>query len=981
MHKILLLILLAFCLCTAGVAQTNPVNPANAPMAGGPIHGIVKDSTSNRPLEKASVFYVEAGKTDTTRTLTDAQGNFSFDKAPSGEFILIISFIGHQSKGVQYPANMAGDVGVIEMSPKIKELEGIVIQAPPIKVMQDTVEYRANAYPVRKDAVAEDLLKKLPGVEVDAQGNVTAHGQTVTKIRVNGKDFFGGDPKMATKNIPADAIDKIQVIDDQSDQAKFSGFDDGDRTKIINITIRKDRNQGYFGSGTAGVGLESKSNSTLGNQNAGSQQVGTPYEAYLRGFRFNNAEQIAVLANANNVNVSNFTQGGASFQGGGGRGGGGGGGGTTSPSANLTQSNSGATGYNDAKTAGFHYANDITPHFTIFGSYQFTQTNSTSETNTFTQQPGSQTQPYSYAQTHSVTDQIKHSVMLNIGWGITPHDSLLFRGQFNYTSNKQDNNSNTAYENAEKDTTYQVGQHYQGKNSSPATNATLLWMHRFNKVGRTLSVTLTDNPSPSTETDSNYSVQSENGISPILDTIHQVSFFKTNNYSYSGRASYTEPLGLKSGLELSYAYSSSENVSSKNVYALDPKLAETFVDSLSNNIDNTLITNKVGLTFRHKERKFNYQVGASLQPTLLDTKTVFDDTLRHYVQREMVFVPIGSLAYQFSQTKRLRIFYTGTSQQPTPTQLEPVPDYTNPLRVNLGNPDLKPEFDNHFIVNYNNFSNLTGRSFFFNLNTNIVSHNIATNTIQDTGKVIYYKPVNANGYYTASGNVNFSQPFHNRMFVLTVGAKTGYTHDPEYFNDTVNLGQTWTPTGTIRFEWDKGSWMEVIAGVAYSLNSSTYSLANSATAASATGLGNSQTSNWQFAQSARFDFLKILSFRYDFIYTLNQGYSSQIGNKPVTLINAVLESRFFSDKLIAGLQVNDLLNDNKNFSQSSNNGTIVQSQSNILQRFFMFTLTYKFAKFKGAQATGGQMMMGRGMRGDGGGGGGGGRRGGGGGNF
>lgn len=957
MHKILLLILPAFFLWTAGHAQTNPVNPAE-------INGIVRDSLSNKPLDKASVFYVEAGKTDTSRTLTDAQGHFSFDKTPAGEFILIISFIGHQTKGIQYPANMAGDMGVIPMSPKIKELEGIVIQAPPIKVMQDTVEYRANAYPVRKDAVAEDLLKKLPGVEVDAQGNVTAHGQQVTKIRVNGKDFFGGDPKMATKNIPADAIDKIQVIDDQSDQAKFSGFDDGDRTKIINITIRKDRNQGYFGSATAGAGLESKASSPLGNQ-PGSEQVGTPYEAYLRGFRFNNAEQIAVLANANNVNVSNFTQGGASFQGGGGRGGGGGGG-STSPSANLTQSNSGATGYNDAKTAGLHYANDITPHFTIFGSYQFTQTNSTVETNTLTQQIGSLTQPYSFAQTHSVTDQIKHSLMLNIGWGITKHDSLLFRGQFNYTSNKQNNNSNTAYENAEHDTTYQVGQRYQGKNSSPATNATLLWMHRFNKVGRTLSVTLTDNPSPSTETDSNFSVQTENTGALALDTIHQVSFFKTNNYSYSGRASYTEPLGRKSGLEVSYAYSSSENVSSKNVYSIDPKLDETYVDSLSNNIDNTLITNKVGLTFRHRERKFNYQVGASVQPTLLDTKTVFNDTLRHFVERETIFVPIGSLAYQFSQTKRLRIFYTGTSQQPTPTQLEPVPDYTNPLRVNLGNPELKPEFDNHFIINYNNFSNLTGRSFFFNLNTNIVAHNIATNTIQpDTGKVIYYKPVNANGYYTASGNVNFSQPFRNREFILTVGAKTNYTHDPEYFNDTVNLGQTWTPTGTIRFEMDKGSWMEVIAGVAYSVNSSTYSLANSS-AASSTGMVNSNTSNWQFAQSARFDFLKRLSFRYDFIYTLNQGYNSQIGNKPVTLINAVLESRWLDEKLIAAVQVNDLLNDNKNFTQSGGGGQIVQSQSNILQRFFMFTLTYKFAKFKGAQATGGGMMMGPRMRGGGG---------------
>ena len=971
MKKTLLLIVISLLgTCTIAFAQVVPVNPANAPAAGGPITGIVRDSTTNRPLEKAVVTYVETGKTDTSRFLTDAQGHFSIERVPAGEFILIISFIGHQTKGIRYPASMAGELGIIQMSEKIKEMSEVVIQAPPIKVMQDTVEYRADAYPVRKDAVAEDLLKKLPGVEVDAQGNVTAHGQTVTKIRVNGKDFFGGDPKMATKNIPADAIDKIQVIDDQSDQAKFSGFDDGDRTKIINITIKKDRNQGYFGSATAGVGAET------------GDQVGTPYEAYLRAFRFNNSEQMAVLANANNVNIPTFTQGGASFQGGGGRGGGGGGG-TTSPSANLTQSNSGASGYNDAKTAGFNYANDITPHLTIFGSYQYTNTQSRVLTNSVTQLLGTNTAlPFYQQNQNTLTNQQKHSVMLNVGWGFSKHDSLMFRGSFNYSTNKQDNEDQTGYAPTSDSLihpSWTIGQIYKGNNSTPATNATLLWMHRFNKAGRTLSVTLTDNPSPSRETDSNLSIQQGDTTGTFVsDTIRQVSFFHTNNYSYSGRASYTEPLSAKSGLELSYAYSSSENVSTKNVYSIDPKLQETFIDSLSNNIDNTLITNKFGLTFRHKERKFNYQIGASLQPTLLDTKTTINDTLKHFVQHDLVFVPIGSLAYQFSTTKRLRIFYTGTSIQPTPQQLQPVPDITNQQQINLGNPNLKPEFDNHFVINYNNFSNLTGRSFFLNINTNFVHDNIATNTISSSASttsptVFYYQPINVDGYYTAAANANFSQPFHNRMFVLTLASKVNYTNDPEYNNGLRDVGRTWQPTETFRFEMDKGDWLELIAGASYTLNSTTYSLSSSGSGTAGTGT-NVQTDTWQLAQSSRVDFLKMMSFRYDFIYTIPQGYSSAIGNKPVTLINAVLESRFMNQRLIAAVSVNDLLNSNVNYSQVTNRTSIVQSQSNVLQRFFMFTLTYKLAKFKGAQATGG-MNMGRGMRVNDGGGGGGGRRG------
>lgn len=917
-----------------------------------PITGTIRDSSSNKPLEKAVVSYVETGKTDTIRVLTDAKGRFSINEAPTGEFLLVISNVGYQTKGRRYPATMAGEVGLIQMGEKIKELEGIVIEAPPVKVMQDTVEYRANAYPVRKDAVAEDLLKKLPGVEVDAQGNVTAQGQTVTKIRVNGKDFFGGDPKMATKNIPADAIEKIQVIDDASDQAKFSGFDDGDRTKIINITIRKDRNQGVFGNATAGIGTTSPESE---NHNE--------YELYLRAFRFNNDEQMAILANANNTNLNTFTQGAASFQGGGGRGGGGGGAASTSPSNNLTSSNPYQTGYNDAKTGGANYANDFTPHLTLFGSYQFTDTKSTIVTQGQTinlQSP----QPYINTNSTSLTTQIKHNVLLNFGWGFDKHDSILLKPTYTYTSNQQNSNNGSMYENLEQQPTATIDQLYNGKNTSPSVSGTALWMHRFNKAGRTVSVTVTDSPTPTSETDSNYSTQ----INPV-DTIHQLSFFNTNNYSYSGRFSYTEPLSLKSGLELSYMYSSSENKSIKNVYGLDPKLQETFVDSLSNNFDNTLITNKFGLTFRHKERKFNYQIGAALQPTELKSNTLFEDTLRHFDQKDWVFVPIGSLAYQFSTTKRLRIFYTGTSEQPSANQLQPVPDITDSRDISLGNPNLKPEFDHHVVVNFNNFNNITGRSFFFNLNTTIVQQNISSNiyyATQNADTVKYTVPENVSGYYTAQGYANYSIPFHNRTYILTMASKLAYTNNPLYFAGSRDVNRTWVPTETIKFEWDKGDWLEVIGGGSYSMNSTTYSQTSATN-----GLSNSQTETWVLAQSSRVDFLKIFSVRYDLIYTINNGYAGNVGAKPITLLNAILEARVLKSQGVIGLGANDLFNQNKSFSQSTGAGTIVQSQTNILNRFFLLSFTYKFAKFKGAQQTTGDVRtMMRGMRGGGRGGGG-----------
>ena len=927
-------------------AETPSLTPASSPS---PITGTIRDSSTNRPLEKAVVSYVETGKTDTLRTLTDSKGHFSINAVPSGEFILIISNVGYQTKGRRFPATMAGEVGLIQLGEKVKELADIIIEAPPIKVMQDTVEYRASAYAVRKDAVAEDLLKKLPGVEVDAQGNVTAQGQAITKVRVNGKDFFGGDPKMATKNIPADAIDKIQVIDDASDQAKFSGFDDGERTKIINITIKKDRNQGVFGNASAGIGTSSPESD---NNNE--------YQLFLRAFRFNNSEQMAVLGNINNDNLNTFTQGAASFQGGGGRGGGGGGA-STSPSSNLTSSNPYQTGYNEAKTGGFNYANDFTPHVTLYGSYQYTDTKSTIVTQSNTTILGPTSQPY-YNQTEtSITDQLKHNVLLNFGWGIDKHDSILLKPTYTYTSNQQTNNTSSTYQDSARQNVSVVNQLYSGKNTSPSVTGTALWMHRFNKAGRSLSITLTDSPTPTSETDSNFSTQQNYLTGFGADTIHQLSLFHTNNYAYSGRFSYTEPLSKKSGLEVSYAYSSSENKSTKNVYDLTPKLDETFIDSLSNNFDNTLVTNKFGLTFRHKERKFNYQIGAALQPTELKSTSLIDDTLRHFDQKEWVFVPIGSLAYQFSTTKRLRLFYTGTSIQPTPTQLQPVPDLTDQRNINLGNPNLKPEFDHNFTVNYTNFNNVSGRSFFFNLKTTIVQDNISTNTT-NVDTLRYMTPENVTGYYTGQAYANFSQPFANRTFILTVASKLAYTNNPLFINGTRDVGRTWVPTETIKFEVDKGDWLEVIAGGSYALNSTAYSQT-----IQGAGISNSQTESWILAQSSRIDFLKIFSFRYDLTYTTNQGYASSVGAKPITLVNAVLETRMLKNQAgVLALSANDIFNQNAYFSQSATTAQITQTQTNILKRFFLVSFTYKFAKFKGAANTGGNFRMNGGMRGGGG---------------
>ena len=225
--------------------------------AGGTVKGTLKDTTTNQVLKEATVSILNS--TDSaviTYKLSNENAGFSIDGLPLGNYILMVSFQGYDSYYKPFDITAAKrlyETGIIYMNPAANNLGNVTVQAPPITIKKDTVEFNASMFKTKPNAVAEDLLKKLPGVEVDKDGNVKAQGEQVSRILVNGKRFFGDDPKMATKNLPPDVIDKIQVFDDLSDQSKFTGFDDGNRVKTINITTKKNMQHGYFGKVVAGA--------------------------------------------------------------------------------------------------------------------------------------------------------------------------------------------------------------------------------------------------------------------------------------------------------------------------------------------------------------------------------------------------------------------------------------------------------------------------------------------------------------------------------------------------------------------------------------------------------------------------------------------------------------------------------------------------------------------------------------------------------
>jgi len=256
------------------------------------VKGLVLDSATGKPIDRAVVaLIVEANKSDTTFTLTDEKGEFVFETAPATNFSVRASNIGYKSSGKFrriYGSEKKIDLGKITLVNQSIILDEIKIQALPIAVKEDTIEYRADAFKVKENGVVEDLLKKLPGVQVDKNGNVKAQGKAITKVKVNGKDFFGGDPRTATKELPANIVDKVQIVDDYGDQAAVSGIKDGDPEKVMNIQLKKNKNTGYFGRLTAGVGDKER------------------YQASVTGNYFKEKQQISFFINSNNTSQSPF---------------------------------------------------------------------------------------------------------------------------------------------------------------------------------------------------------------------------------------------------------------------------------------------------------------------------------------------------------------------------------------------------------------------------------------------------------------------------------------------------------------------------------------------------------------------------------------------------------------------------------------------------------------------------------------------------
>lgn len=913
----------------------------------GSIKATVTDGADKKPVAGATVSLLLQKDSSTVKTtLTDAAGNFSFTELAADSFIVKISMISYQ----EYLSfitlkNNDRDLGSIEVSKQGKDLAvvTIVAKAPPVQQKGDTAQYSASQYKVNPDATTEDLIKKMPGITVDKDGTVTAQGEQVKKVTIDGKDFFGDDASAALKNLPSQVVDKIQVFDKLSDQAQLTGFDDGNSVKAINIVTKTGVKNGQFGRIYAGYGTDDR------------------YAAGGNVSFFNNNRRISLVANFNNVNQQNFgsqdllglTSSGNNNNRGGNNGprGGRGGGGTD----NFTVGQ--ASGISKTNAFGINYSDQWGKKINVTGSYFFNNSTNNNESLIKTQTFGINGKDlFSTQNSNAVTDNYNHRINLRLEYKIDSSNSLFVIPSINFQKNNS--TSLSSYQNY-----YGTGDSLNTANIRSTADKNgynirnnILFRHSFAKRGRTLSfglnTTFTKN-NGETITDGAY--RFFDGLGNVTDSA-QNQFYDnhTNGYTIGGNIAYTEPIGKKGQLQLNYTPSIQKNKANQETFLYDGGKYSLFDSTLSNKFDNTITTNNAGISYRYApSRDEQLSFGVSFQHSKLESDRVYP-TPTSVNQSFSNILPNAMWRKKISNYSNIRLFYRASTNFPSVTQLQDVVNLSDPLRVSSGNPELKQSYTHFLASRYTYTNSKTGRSFFANIFMQAASDYIsnatyiaaADSTIQQ-GIVLkkgsqLTKPVNLNGYKTIRTFFTYSMPVKALKTVVNLNAGFGYTKLPGMVN--------YVQTNTDNFTYN--------AGIVLASNISEYvdfNISYNAGFNNAKTTSTVSTSNNYVNQTAGLQ-LNLLNKKGWFIQNdvSNQSYSGLSSglNTSFWLWNASIGKKFLKNN--AGelkLSVFDLLKQNQSVVRTITESYIQDAQSQVLQQYFLLTFTYSLKNFGKAKTS------------------------------
>ena len=885
-----------------------------------------------------------ADSTNSTGTQTDSAGRFAFSNLPSAGYLLQIQYIGYKTVQLRPKLNGAdkhlGNILLVKTPSTFKDVQ-IVAKEQRVVQKADTSEYNANAFKVNPDASAEDLVSKMPGITSN-NGTVTAHGETVQQVFVDGKEFFGQDATLALKNLPAEVIDKVQVFDKWSDQAQFTGFDDGNSQKAINIVTKKNRRNGVFGKLFAGYGyLTDHRYSAGGSLNW-----------------FNGDRRISVIGMSNNINQQNFsTQDllgviGTATQrqrgGGGGRGGGQGGG--ESAANNFLVGSQ--PGVSTTSSVGLNYTDlwGAKKKVKVTGSYFFNLTNSTNSTSLNRQYfNAGDSSDYYVENDQTQSCNINHRINLRLEYAIDSNNKLIFTPKASIQQNSQTLNQFGQTTLANIEPLSQSQSLYTSNNFGYNISGDVLYQHKFKKPKRTISVDLSsayNNKVGHTLLNSlNY--YSENRDSVWLN---QTTPTSSNSYTLGANIAYTEPAGKAGILQFNYSPSNQWSYSNKSTGNYDSITSnyDLLDTALSNKYTDIYMTQKGGVTYRVGNKRVNISVGANVQYALLTGTEVFPaayNTNRSFLNA----LPNAMFTFKTDSGTNLRVFYRTSTNPPSISQLQSVIDNSNPLLLSTGNPLLKQSFTHSILVRYGLTNKKKATSLFAFLTASYTQNYIGSATFiagKDTllsNNVLLNKgsqitsPVNLNGAISGSAFINYGFPIEKMKCNMNLTGGVSYNRSPGLINNLTNWSSTYNVNGG--FVLGSNISEKIDFTISYTGN---YNIVNNTLQQTGNNNYFNHTANIKF----NWLFYKGFVFNTTLQNTLYEGVAQGF-NQDIFIWNASLGYKFLKDKSLeikAG--VNDILNQNSGISRTVTGTYVEDDRTQVLKRYLMVTATYTLKYYK-----------------------------------
>lgn len=903
------------------------------------IKGTIADTVSNSKLANASISVITAKDSILQKfTRVKDDGTFTINNLSRGKYIVLATYPGYADFVERFTldsAHTTHNFGRISMLLKERLLQEVIVKgkAAAIKIKGDTTEFNPAAYNIQPNSKVEDLLKQLPGIEVDKDGKITAQGQTVKKVLVDGEEFFGDDPTLVTKNLRADMVDKVQLYDKKSDQAAFTGIDDGVKDKTINIKLKEDKKNGYFGKLDGGIGTEGYyQGQALFNRFKGKQKFslyGTLGNTGKTGLGWEDNNKYG-----GGGNMEFGDDGGIYIFGGGG------------DDLDSFDGRYNGEGKPVARTGGAHYDtkwnNDkesINTNYKI-GSLTVDGTKNTQQQNNF---PGNisntnsdqSNHNYMFRQKLDVNYQVKLDSMQNLK--ITADGTLKnsnTRSNFATQTRRLDGsliNSNDRENSANVD----------GK----VFNANAFYTKKFKKKSRTLSVNFR---TAYNESDSKGFLKSNTqfydsvGTYVRKDTIDQYKVNKTKSTNINTNITYTEPLAKDFTLAVSYALAVNNSTADRRTFNKNASAGPySMLDSIySSDYKLNQLSNQGGAVFNLQKQKYSFNIGtkvAGVRFKQVDEFGRFSDLVRNFTN----WYPQASFQYKFTKQSSLRLSYNGNTTQPNIDQIQPMRVNTDPLNIQVGNSGLKPSFTNRYNISYNSYKVISNQYIWISGSYSTTSNPIVSNVMRDTTTGIStYQSSNLKNKSTSNFWVN---SYFERK-VPGIGINAGleiYGNGNTYYNlsnNVLNETKSYSYSGSIRLSKYKekkyDAWIS--AGPTYTINSSSLN-----TVLNNNGRGFNANGGFNVYLPGKFQIGS------DGNYTYNAPTKSFPQDFKRFLLNANISRTFMKDALKATVSGNDLLNQNTGYNRTGSANVLTQERYTTIRRYFMFSLTWDFNKVGG----------------------------------